>query len=116
MTKTQAEWAARVAAWRASGKTAREFAAEHSLSASTLAWWRSRLRRLRSLDAEAPATAVAGGAERPSVRMAKVVATKGQFGAEGTLVIELGGARIVVRQGFDTHLLRDVVVALTGTR
>lgn len=41
MTKraTGEEWAKRVAAWRASGLTAKQFAAEIGARASTLRWW-----------------------------------------------------------------------------
>jgi hypothetical protein len=44
MTKS-AEWAARLDAWRASGKNASDFCAEHGYSAKKLVWWSSHFRR-----------------------------------------------------------------------
>lgn len=41
---TRAEWAERVGKWRASGQTAREFAASAGLNPTTLLWWSSQLR------------------------------------------------------------------------
>lgn len=40
----QREWAAEVAAWRASRKTAREFCEERGYSATRLYWWSSQLK------------------------------------------------------------------------
>jgi len=46
MTKTtESKWRGLIAEQEASGLTVREFAAGRGLSASTLFWWRSRLRR-----------------------------------------------------------------------
>jgi putative endopeptidase len=44
MAGTQARWAERVQAWRASGKTAEEFATGLNFEASTLRYWASRLK------------------------------------------------------------------------
>ena len=56
------EWSARVSAWRASGRSAREFCEEHGYSAKLLQWWASHLRRKRPV----------GGAAEKKVRFAKV--------------------------------------------
>ena len=46
MTKTtESQWRRLIAEQEASGLTVREFAACRGLSASTIYWWRSRLRR-----------------------------------------------------------------------
>jgi hypothetical protein len=45
MSDTKATWRSRVAAWRASGKTAEEFSASQGFAVGTLRWWSSRLRR-----------------------------------------------------------------------
>jgi hypothetical protein len=40
---THEEWAARVARWKDSGLTAKDFASEVGVSARSLVWWRWRL-------------------------------------------------------------------------
>lgn len=42
---TSAEWAKRVERWQDSGLTAKEFAAEISVNAGTLSYWKYKLRR-----------------------------------------------------------------------
>lgn len=39
------EWAQRVAAWRASGETSKQFCKKRGYSASSLLWWSSELNR-----------------------------------------------------------------------
>jgi hypothetical protein len=48
MTKTEAKWASRVQAWRASGKTAEAFVEGQGSKAATLKWRASRLRSAAS--------------------------------------------------------------------
>ena len=43
MAATREMWSKRVARWKASGKTATEFAREHGLSESSLKWWAWKL-------------------------------------------------------------------------
>ena len=40
---TREEWTKRVESWRASGLTAKQFAAQHGIRAGTLVWWSWRL-------------------------------------------------------------------------
>ena len=42
---TRAEWSKRVASWKRSGLSAKEFAARHGVRPRTLTWWRWRLGR-----------------------------------------------------------------------
>jgi transposase-like protein len=50
MTKTtESKWRALIAAQGKSGLSVREFAGLHGLSPATLYWWRSKLRRDRTL-------------------------------------------------------------------
>jgi transposase-like protein len=49
---TRAQWAKRVERWLESGLTAKEFAAELSVSPSVLARWRRELERTSHRDAE----------------------------------------------------------------
>ncbi|MGO9837357.1 MAG: IS66 family insertion sequence element accessory protein TnpA [Polyangiaceae bacterium] len=110
MTETETKWTERVRAWRASGRTAREFAAGQEFKPSTLTYWASQLRR------SASAEGGVAGKRAPRLRMVQVVGTAAMAPREDTLVVAVGTARIVVRAGFDRALLRDVVEALGGTR
>ncbi len=100
MTDTEATWSARVAEWKASGKTVEEFAASESYAPSTLRWWSSRLRRRVS--------------KKSSLAMVRVVRTS-EVRRE-LLVVEVGLARIVIGAGFDPALLARVVAALSETK
>lgn len=109
MTDTEAKWAERVRSWRASGKTAEEFAGGLGFQASTLRYWASRLK-----------TAPARAAKAPSivrvVRPASALVAREAPPGASSLEVCVGVARVVVRHGFDAELLRDVVVALGGGR
>jgi len=85
-----------VEAWRGSGQSAAKFAAARGFSSASLLRWAS--------EREAPPAGPGGG----FVRL-EVVAT-----AAAELTVEVGGARVVVRRGFDRVLLREVVGALSG--
>jgi hypothetical protein len=107
MTETEAKWAARVERWRASGKTAPEFAQGQGFESSTLRYWASRLKHLPpSLSKPVPV---------PRVRMVRVRWTPPAVMA-APLVVGIGAARVEVRSGFDRALLRQVVEALAEER
>ncbi len=110
MTETETKWAERVRAWRASGRTAREFAEGQESRPSTLTYWASQLRRLASTESGAD------GKRAPRVRMVQVVARAAVASREDTVVVAVGTARIVVRAGFDRALLREVIEALGASR
>jgi hypothetical protein len=93
---TSQKWAERVRAWRSSGLSASEFAAGQGYEPSSLRWWASRLRR------EGP------------LRIVPVVARPSE--TAGSVVVEVGVARVRVTRGFDGTLLSQVVRALGGTR
>ena len=99
-------WSARLSAWRSSGQTAAEFSKGKEFEPSTLRWWSSRLRR--------PSEAPAPSPTRRPLQLVRAVPTSPKLTQE--LVVEVGGARVAVRSGFDRALLRDVVTALGGTR
>jgi hypothetical protein len=103
MTETQTKWVERVREWKASGRTAKEFAEGREFKASTLVYWASCLRRV-SGDTQPRKRA----ARR--VRMVRVVA--GGPRAVDAIVVAVGGARVTVRPGFDPELLKQVVRAL----
>jgi hypothetical protein len=77
--------------WRASGMSARAYAAERGLSPASLWRWSS---------------AESAGPEFVRLEVVSTVSSE--------LVVEIGSARIRVSSGFDGRLLREVVNALTG--
>ena len=103
---TASEWAERVAAWRASGKVAREFCVGREYSANALLTWSSRLgRRARP------------GSQK-TVPFGRVVGEKPretpQRGA--AVVVQVGGARFEVTAGTDRTTLATVFDVLRGRR
>ena len=110
MTATAAKWAERVREWRASGRTAGEFASGFDFEASTLRWWASRLKT--------------GAAGKPGPYLARVVRKRSStsyvavpvHSTGSELEVVIGGARIVVRRDFDPELLREIASALGSGR
>jgi transposase len=102
MTKTQAKWAARVAAWRTSGQTAPEFCQGKEFSPGGLRYWSSRLGR---------------GDVGGEVRMARVIRAAPVLEPRvSPIVVEVGGARVAVPRGFDPEALRAVLAVLGEAR
>jgi len=106
MADTKATWRSRVAAWRASGKTAEEFSASQGFAVGTLRWWSSRLGR------EGTPASVAGA----DIRLAKVVrstdpAVVGAPRTCGAVIIEMHGGRVrvLVEAGVDSATLSTVL-------
>jgi hypothetical protein len=93
-------WAERVAVWRASGRSATAFAAEHGLNAGTLRYYAKVLRR------EAPTR---------SVKLARVEVVRARD-SESPIELELGGARVMVRRGFDRETLGELLDLLGARR
>jgi hypothetical protein len=91
-------WVERIASWRASGKTAREFAAGQPYTLKTLKWWGNELKQSVSHE---------------PIEMARVEVRPTP---RSTIAIEVVGVRVVVEQGFDPSLLRAVIVALREGR
>jgi hypothetical protein len=107
MTETEAKWSERVREWKASGRTAKEFAEGRDFKASTMVYWASCLRT---------GTGGARGTTKgePRVRMVRVLRSSPR--AEDAIVVAVGAARVAVRAGFDHALLREVVSALGDAR
>jgi hypothetical protein len=103
-TAAASKWVERVREWRASGKTAEEFASAFDFEGSTLRYWASRLKT--------------EAAEKPAPTLVRVVRRRGHSSRPRSEVAEvevrIGGARIIVRRGFDVELLREVAAALGG--
>jgi hypothetical protein len=106
MTETEAKWSERVKEWRASRRTAEEFAEGRGFEGSTLRYWASRLKT--------------GGTVNVAPSLARVVrrrhVVRPELARNEGLDVVVGTARIVVRRGFDAELLRAIAVALGGVR
>jgi len=106
MSNTKAIWRSRVAAWRASGKTAEAFSAGQGFAVGTLRGWSSRLGREGT-----PASVASSG-----LRLAKVVRSTDPVVVvapreRGAIVIEMHDARVRVRveAGVDRATLSTVL-------
>jgi hypothetical protein len=109
-------WGERVAAWRASGLTAQEFAAGQAFSARQIWKWSWRLRRERVAPPEPtsdPQTVTQ--AVKKCVRLARVVrvaASAPPVSPTMGLVVEWHGARIAVPPVFDRATFSTVLDAI----
>lgn len=114
---SQEDWAELVEEWRASGRTAREFAAAHGVADSALRYWSSRLSQRKpptSTSRRRPVGRPTAAATSPP--LARVVrpgdpapATKG----DARITVVVGKVTVIVEPGFDGAHLRDVVRALS---
>jgi hypothetical protein len=103
MTSTHREvWKERVEAWKASGKSAVEFATGQAFAATTLQRWAYTFRGAKK---KTTSGAAAGLTILPAVR-------RGAAAGGGHVAIEAGGVRVLVEPGFDAKLLREVIFAL----
>ena len=100
------EWSKRVAAWRASGLTAKEFCAKHDLRLSGLRNWSYRLRTAEKSSEANPVRLVPVTVKTEGGPAAHVERTK------PALTVELGAARIVVPAGVDRATLKMVLDVL----
>jgi hypothetical protein len=112
---TEAVWAERIEEWGRSGQSAAEFAEGKPFTSGTLAWAASQLRQ----GARGKGKRREGGpsAKRQrKIRIAEVIRRPSKTPVADSIVVEIGGAVISVRRGFDRTLLQDVVIALRGAR
>jgi len=103
-------WRERVAAWKSSGKTLREFVVGESYAAGTLKWWAYQIGKQEGKGAGRKASLEAPSMIRVVRRRARTTASVETQG----VVLEVSGVRICVGHGFDRRLLREVVAALGG--
>ena len=113
--KTEAIWAERIEAWERSGQSATEFAEGKPYTGGTLAWAASQLRKGAPGKSKRHEAGARPTRER-KIRMAEVVRRPSKTSAVESIVLEIGGAVISIRRGFDRAVLQDVVVALRGAR
>lgn len=117
---TREQWERRVARWRRSGLTTREFAAREGLRASTLAYWRWRLKT--ESRSELQTGAAGSAATAGAVRMREMASAPADFvgfevvaapaGGRDVEIIVDGALRVRVAPGFDEATLRRVVSVL----
>lgn len=91
-----ATWSKRVTEWRASGQTAKQFAASRGFARTSLMWWASRLKR-----------------EEPAAALVRVI-REDTGSRESPIELEAGGVRIRVRSGFDRGALAAVLAIVRG--
>jgi hypothetical protein len=105
----QIDWTAEVAAWRASGLTARKFCEDRGYSATRLYWWSSQLKRSGSESEGSPP-------RTRSVPMARVVRKRSQPArGRAPIVIQVGNARVEVSGDIDRAALSAVLQTLADT-
>jgi hypothetical protein len=97
------EWATRVAAWRASGKTAKDFCKGRDYAASRLLWWSSDLNRR-------------GGARAAgkAVVLTRVVRKTESSRAQVAAVVHLGSIRVEIPAGADRATVSTVLEILSA--
>jgi len=110
---TEAMWVERIEEWTRSGQSAAEFAEGKPYTSGTLTWAASRLRN-RGADKRRASRPRAR--RQPKIQLTEVVRCPSGAAAAESLVLEIAGARVAVKRGFDRTLLRDVVLALRGEK
>jgi hypothetical protein len=112
---TEAVWAERIEEWGRSGQSAKEFAGGKAFTSGTLTWAASQLRkgaRGKGKRRESGSRAK----RQQKIRIAEVVRRPSKTPVAESVVVEIGGAVISVRRGFDRSLLQDVIAVLRGAR
>jgi len=98
----QQEWERRIAEYRASGQSAKEWCAAHNVTPRQLWYW---LKKCRTGDEPRPAGS-------PVKWLPVEVSQAPCLGQENELLIRVGPASIEVRPGFDPALLGEVIKVL----
>jgi orotate phosphoribosyltransferase-like protein len=88
---TREEWISRIAEWKSSGLSAKDFARDRDFSFRTMLWWQSNLRAGATGEAKIIPVAIR---------------------RDGTILVRIRGAELVVTDETPTRLLRKVVDAL----
>jgi hypothetical protein len=96
MADARSFWKKHVVGWRASGETAKRYSARHGLSANSLGWWASRLKR----DGEVGETAM---------RWAKIEVAAAP---PRPIVLRVRDVRITIDRGFDADTLAAIFAVL----
>ena len=122
MSRTsRAEWAKRVERWKESGLSAKEFAAETGLKASTLSYWSWKLASSGEVAGDqAESSSVMGGQKRrrksAAPRFVEVTAPAITTSPSMLELVLSGGVLVRVSAGFDEATLTRVVRAVEASR
>src|SRR6185295_4849812 len=101
---TEAMWVERIEEWTRSGQSATEFAEGKPFTSGTLTWAASRLRNGARGRSKRLASRPRAG-RQAKIQMAEVIRRPSTAAAAESLVLEMGGARVLVKRGFDKLLL-----------
>ena len=96
----RAEWKKRVAAFKASGQTAKEWSKEKNVKLNRLHYW------CRKYKEDAPSKET----KWAPVELGYLDATQ----TNSNITVKVGKASIEVKPGYDRNLLRDLVNTLSG--
>src|SRR5258705_2391653 len=100
------EWAERVARWKDSGLTAKEFATELGINPRSLVFWKWQLGKGSGLAAESVKSGRAPARALPLIEL-------GQPAAAVQFELELGGGRrLAIPSTFDADALRRLLAVL----
>lgn len=106
------EWSRRVAEWRRSGKTSKDYAAETGVNASTLLWWSTKLRGERNVRTAAGSTRRQSRRAIERLEQLPIVELRGA-GSEERFELELSaGRRLRIPAGFDPAALARLLAVL----
>ena len=115
MTKAS-EWAERVAAWQASGKTSDEFSQGQPFTGGGLRHWAYRLGKTRRRAGtvgpaarKVPLARVVRVARRSAAKRTKEAPADGE-----ALAVEVAGVRVIVPARFDRESLEQLLAVLKG--
>ena len=102
-TTTQERWRGHVAAWAASGRACKDYAARAGLNPRTLTWWKSKLKGTAAAE-NGPSFVEVTEQLGPPVALC------------GEIELEVGGVRVRVRGQVETEALSRVLAALEVRR
>ena len=111
---SRAEWVKSVERWQDSGLTAKEFAAELEVSPNSLTFWKWKLSRERSTQADTSSKTLKPVAKAAEPKFLQLVPTQRGEAAEAVPleVVIRGDITVRVPPGFDEHTLTRLLSAL----
>ena len=111
---SRSEWAKRVERWQDSGLTAKEFAAELDITASSLTFWKWKLRREMSTQDDASPKPAKPAVKAAEPKFLQLVPTHDEAVGSAVPLEAVIRGDIVVRapRGFDEQTLTRMIRAL----
>jgi hypothetical protein len=112
MRTDREEWAKRVARWKDSGLTAKEFAGELGINPRSLTFWKWQLGKLSEPPAKSPEASVKKNGRRSPTRTLPLIELA-RSTAPMPFELELsGGRRLAIAAAFDPDALRRLLAVL----